>query len=114
MAIGYNGTPINVKNCFEGGCERCNKSASSGMDLDKCLCLHAEESAILEVGSRVAEGGTLYSTLFPCNWCAKVIVQCKIAKIIYSEEYGNGGGRKILESANIILRKLDFYFYDKI
>jgi len=44
------------------------------MELDKCLCLHAEESAILEVGSRETEGGTLYSTLFPCNWCAKVIV----------------------------------------
>lgn len=24
IAIGYNGTPISVKNCFEGGCERCN------------------------------------------------------------------------------------------
>jgi len=28
IAIGYNGTPVSVKNCFEGGCERCNNSVS--------------------------------------------------------------------------------------
>lgn len=24
LSSGYNGTPIGFKNCFEGGCERCN------------------------------------------------------------------------------------------
>ena len=83
------------------------------MELDKCLCLHAEESAILEVGSRETEGGTLYSTLFPCNWCAKVIVQCKLKKVIYAEDY-DSESKKLLEDANIILKKIDFYFYDKV
>ena len=36
------------------------------MDLDKCLCLHAEESAVLEVGRPKTKGCTLYTTSFPC------------------------------------------------
>jgi len=42
-----------------------------------------------------------------------MIVQCKIKKLYYCEEYYKGG-RKLLESADVIIRKLDFYFYDKI
>lgn len=76
LALGYNGTPSGLKNCYEGGCERCNKNISKGLNLDKCFCLHAEEAAILEIGSKVCEGATLYTTLFPCNWCSKVVVQC--------------------------------------
>lgn len=76
VSIGYNGTPVNCKNCFQGGCERCNNNVGSGIDLDKCLCLHAEDSAILEIGRKIAQGSTLYTTLFPCTWCSKVIIQC--------------------------------------
>lgn len=44
IATGYNGTPRGVKNCNQGGCERCNEGeAKMGEMLDKCLCLHAEE-----------------------------------------------------------------------
>jgi dCMP deaminase len=50
VSTGYNGTPFGLKNCNEGGCSRCNGNVSQGIDLDKCLCLHAEESAVLEAG----------------------------------------------------------------
>ena len=53
VSIGYNGTPVGAKNCFEGGCDRCNSNVSGGTDLDKCLCIHAEDSAILQVGSQM-------------------------------------------------------------
>lgn len=76
LSIGYNGTPSGLVNCFEGGCERCNSNAKKGTDLDKCFCLHGEEAAILEVGSKQTEGSTLYCTMFPCNWCSKIVVQC--------------------------------------
>lgn len=36
--------------------------------------IHAEENCILEVGTKNAKGSDLYTTLFPCTWCAKVIV----------------------------------------
>jgi len=50
IATGYNGTPRGVRNCNEGGCVRCNNNARAGVGLDTCLCLHAEENALLEAG----------------------------------------------------------------
>ncbi|CAG8463739.1 6192_t:CDS:2 [Ambispora leptoticha] len=57
VATGYNGTPRGLKNCNEGGCRRCNDAVPCGVGLDVCLCLHAEENALLEAGrGRVANG----------------------------------------------------------
>ena len=54
IATGYNGTPRGLRNCNEGGCGRCNGNAPCGIGLDRCLCMHAEENALLEAGrSRV-------------------------------------------------------------
>lgn len=52
LATGYNGTPYGKLNCFEGGCQRCNTNVKQGLDLEKCFCFHAEENAILEVGTQ--------------------------------------------------------------
>ena len=42
LATGYNGTPPGIKNCFEGGCQRCQDrmdgKIKSGASLDRCLC----------------------------------------------------------------------------
>mmetsp|Transcript_5745 Transcript_5745/g.24223 ORF Transcript_5745/g.24223 Transcript_5745/m.24223 type:complete len:85 (+) Transcript_5745:871-1125(+) len=46
-----------------------------GVSLDVCLCLHAEENAIIEAGSSRCENATLYSSLFPCLACTKLIMQ---------------------------------------
>ncbi|EMG50001.1 Deoxycytidylate deaminase (DCMP deaminase), putative [Candida maltosa Xu316] len=48
IATGYNGTPRHLTNCNDGGCSRCNKGQGSGASLSTCLCLHAEENALLE------------------------------------------------------------------
>jgi dCMP deaminase len=73
VSTGYNGTPSRVRNCLDGGCARCNGSSSKqGVGLDLCLCLHAEENAIIEAGRERCEGATLYTNLFPCILCAKV------------------------------------------
>ena len=51
ISTGYNGTPFRLLNCYEGGCDRCNNSgAKMGVGLDYCLCIHAEENAIVEAG----------------------------------------------------------------
>jgi dCMP deaminase len=48
ISTGYNGTPRGVRNCCEGGCERCAGDAPSGSDLSSCICSHAEENAITQ------------------------------------------------------------------
>lgn len=69
IATGYNGTPRGLTNCNEGGCGRCNEGAPCGTGLDRCLCMHAEENALLEAGrgSVVYDNGVvLYCNTCPC------------------------------------------------
>lgn len=78
ISTGYNGTPRKIKNCNEGGCRsntsgsrlifvlifigaRCNEGHPAGVGLSTCLCIHAEENALLEAGrERIREGSVLY------------------------------------------------------
>lgn len=85
LSIGYNGTPEGIENCFSGGCKRCNENPPQGQNLDMCVCVHAEENAINEVGRKGAYGHTLYTTLFPCTTCAKKIVQSVMIRITLSK-----------------------------
>lgn len=40
---------------------RCNKGHPAGVGLSTCLCIHAEENALLEAGrERIREGSILY------------------------------------------------------
>jgi dCMP deaminase len=87
VTTGYNGTPFNTVNCLDGGCERCNSAASEGTDLDRCMCLHAEQGAILISGRTKCMGATLYTSTFPCLGCAKNIVQAGIARVVFNQEY---------------------------
>lgn len=69
LATGYNGTPRGLRNCHEGGCERCNQGLGRGEALHLCLCLHAEENALLEAGReriRGADWCILYCNTCPC------------------------------------------------
>ena len=45
--------------------------------------VHAEVNAIMYRNCVDLEGCTLYTTLFPCHECAKVIIQAGIKKIYY-------------------------------
>ncbi|KAI9808734.1 MAG: hypothetical protein M1825_003886 [Sarcosagium campestre] len=81
ISTGYNGTPRGIKNCNEGGCVRCNDAHSSGVGLATCLCIHAEENALLEAGrERIRENSILY-----CDTIK--ITQVGISEVVYSQGY---------------------------
>lgn len=105
LSLGYNGTPRGMKNCFEGGCKRCSDSNNTaGINLDICMCMHAEENAILFVSKADLMDSTLYVTLFPCVGCTKKIIQCGVKKIAYIETYNKEMedlSRNLLTSVNI-------------
>lgn len=112
LATGYNGTPRNIKNCAEGGCPRCNGTTSSqgtsgGADLSTCLCIHAEENALLEAGrERVGDGGVLYCNTCPCLTCTIKIVQVGITEVVYSQSYYmDAEAAKIFLEAGVKLRQ---------
>ncbi|KAF2724305.1 hypothetical protein K431DRAFT_291811 [Polychaeton citri CBS 116435] len=91
IATGYNGTPRHLPNCSDGGCPRCNTNLSGGAALSTCLCIHAEENALLEAGrERVGGGGgdsVLYCNTCPCLTCSIKIVQVGIEEVVFSQSY---------------------------
>lgn len=92
ISDGYNGTPSG----FENLCEDENGST-------KPYVLHAEANAITKVAASTnnCQGATLYVTAAPCLECAKLIVQCGIKRVVYSEEYRLRDGVELLEHAGI-------------
>ncbi|KAJ2106393.1 Deoxycytidine monophosphate (dCMP) deaminase [Coemansia sp. S142-1] len=109
IATGYNGTPKGITNCNEGGCPRCNDGTPCGVSLDHCLCIHAEENALLEAGRgrvRNATDVVLYCNTCPCLGCAKKIVQVGVKVVVYSKGYGMDElTLKLFKEANIVVRQ---------
>lgn len=111
IATGYNGTPIGVKNCYDGGCERCLERHSDRLKKnerkDLCICVHAEENSLLQsayhgVSSR---GAVMYSTTAPCTQCAKSIINAGISKIVYSAKHTDDFGLELLKKAGIEIKR---------
>ncbi len=104
ISTGYNGTPSRAKNCVDGGCIRCedsklaklgrvaeqrDKRHTTGRALDRCICVHAEENAVLTAarfGIAVADA-TLYTTSEPCSSCLRKAIQVEVARVVYVEPY---------------------------
>ncbi|KAK9467288.1 cytidine deaminase-like protein [Lipomyces arxii] len=107
IATGYNGTPRGVTNCNDGGCERCNSGGSDGHSLGTCLCLHAEENALMEAGrERIANESVLYCNTCPCLTCSIKIVQMGLKEVIYSRSYSmDSKSSLVLKEGGVMLRQ---------
>jgi dCMP deaminase len=107
ITTGYNGTPTGIKNCDEGGCDRCIRrdrgEIQSGENKDRCICLHAEQNALLQAAylGISANGAVLYTTDTPCNQCAKMIVNSGIKKIVAKNKFPDELGLKLLRDVGI-------------
>lgn len=93
ISTGYNGTPIGMPNCSEGGCHRCSnrdtETYPAGRGYDLCICVHAEQNAVLAAArfGQATLGATLYSTMRPCFGCLKEALQAGIAEVHYLEDW---------------------------
>ncbi len=105
IGIGYNGLPFGCSdNEFPWGRE------GEVLDTKYPYVVHAEPNAILN-SSASLKGATIYVTLFPCNECAKLIIQSGIKHIVYMSdkyrgEYSNIASKKMFEAAGITYTKM--------
>ena len=104
LSIGYNGAPDVFPWDREG--ER--------LETKYAYVCHAELNAILNYrGSRKdLEGATIYVDLFPCNECAKLIIQSGIKKVIYlSDKYKDTDdvkiSKKLMDECKVSYHQLD-------
>ncbi|WVQ78136.1 hypothetical protein IAT38_000217 [Cryptococcus sp. DSM 104549] len=108
LSTGYNGTPRGTRNCNQGGCRRCNGSAKGGEALNECLCLHAEENALMEAGrDRIGDDSVIYCNTCPCLRCSVKIVQCGVREVVYNQSYSmDEASAMVLKEGGVILRQL--------
>lgn len=99
ISTGYNGLPNGCSD-DEFPWER------EGDETKYPFVVHAELNAILNAGGRVLRGARLYVALFPCNECAKAIIQSGISEIVYlSDKYADTNlvraSKRMLDAAGV-------------
>ena len=104
VSTGYNGMP---KGCSddEYPWER------DGEDTKYPYVVHAELNAILNASGRDLRGSRIYVALFPCNECAKAIIQSGIKEVVYlSDKYAgtpmNAASKRMMISAGVKFTQL--------
>ncbi len=97
VSDGFNGTASNTDN----NCEDENGNTH-------WYVLHAEMNCITKLAknSNSSIGATLYVTLSCCRECSKLILQSKIARVVYLEEYRDTSGIDFLRSNGVIVEKI--------
>ena len=104
VSIGYNGMP---RGCYD---DQFPWGREGGfLETKYAFVVHAELNAILN-SSRPVEG---YVSLFPCNECAKAIIQSGIKAVYYeSDKYADSdnviASKKMLLNAGVTLKQLGF------
>ena len=84
ISTGYNGMP---KGCSDDEFPWDRKGENDAATKYPYV-VHAELNAILNASGRDLRGSRIYVALFPCNECAKAIIQCGIKEVMYlSDKY---------------------------
>ena len=109
LSVGYNGAP----NGFDDDNFPWNRQGENLETKYPYVC-HAEMNAVLNYrGTRKDfENARIYVDLFPCNECAKIIIQSGIKEVVYlSNKYkdseNNIASRKLFDSCGIEYHQLD-------
>ena len=101
MSVGYNGFP---QGCSDD--EFSGERTGDEYNTKYTYVCHAELNAILNSAGASLEGCKIYVALFPCNECAKAIIQCGIKEVIYlSDKYAESVGvrasKRMFDSAGV-------------
>lgn len=105
VGIGYNG--------FPNGCSDEDfpwEREGDYQDTKYAYVVHAEENAILNSTTSL-KGGSIYVSLFPCNECAKKIIQSGIKEVVFLSDKYSGtptdiASKRMLSAAGVTTRKL--------
>lgn len=108
LSMGYNGFP---KGCSDDDFPW--EREGEELETKYPFVTHSELNAILNYRGGSLEGAKIYVSLFPCNECAKAIIQAGIKTIVYdSDKYANTPGtrasKRMLDAAGV-----RYYQYQK-
>ncbi|QJG67280.1 dCMP deaminase family protein [Mycoplasma phocoenae] len=126
VSLGYNGMPKSI-NCTNANNDLDNDLIFSWekpavkeeiLNSKYTYVVHAEANAIINANltnSKIGENAIMYITHMPCFNCAKLIVQSKISRIVYAEDYKNDteegkASMLILEKMGVKIEKINQNF----
>ena len=106
VSVGYNGFPMGCSDDEFPWAREGNV-----LNTKYAYVVHAELNAILN-SKRPVDGCTIYVSLFPCNECAKAIIQSGIRRIVYESDKYNGVdtnivSKRMLRAAGVELHQLE-------
>jgi len=106
IGVGYNGFPTG---CSDDVLPWAKTSPKGELETKYPYVVHAELNAVMNKNSESCIGCRLYSTLFPCNECAKVIIQAGIREVIYASDKQKSkdsarASRKLFKLAGVEMR----------
>jgi len=103
LATGYNGAPSGLRHCEDLGCIREQQKVPSGQRHELCRGLHAEMNAFLQaaVHGVSTQGAILYTTIYPCSLCAKMIINAGVTRVVEAGDYPDPLARDLLAEARI-------------
>ncbi|MCI2049434.1 MAG: dCMP deaminase family protein [Lachnospiraceae bacterium] len=102
LSMGYNGFPL--------GCSDedfpWEREGEDSLHTKYPYVTHSELNAILNFRGGSLEGSSIYVTLFPCNECAKAIIQSGIRRVVYrSDKYADSestiASKKMFDAAGV-------------
>ena len=107
LSMGYNGLP---SGCSDDDCPWAREG--DPLQTKYPFVTHSELNAILNYRGGSLEGSKLYVTLFPCNECAKALIQSGIRTVIYAEDRyastsATRASKRMLRAAGV-----EFYPYE--
>ena len=108
LSMGYNGLPVGCSD-DEFPWER---EGDDPLKTKYPFVAHSELNAILNYRGGSLEGSTLYVSLFPCNECAKAIIQAGIRTIVYADDKYSGtpmdvASKRMLTAAGVTFRNYE-------
>ena len=107
LSMGYNGLP---RGCSDDEFPWCREG--DPLENKYFYTTHSELNAILNYRGGSLEGASIYVTLFPCNECAKAIIQSGIKRVVYdSDKYEKTpstiASKRMLKASGIVLEKYE-------
>ena len=103
LSTGYNGAPAGTQDCLSLGCLRDELKIPSGTRHEICRAIHAEQNVIIQSGLHGVslEGADIYCTHSPCNLCAKMLANARIANFITCNRYADDSFKPLFKEVNI-------------
>lgn len=99
LTTGYNGSPPGQPHCTDEGCIM--------VDNHCVRAIHAEQNAIIQAALHGIDlrGATCYVTASPCVHCSKMLIAAGVTRIVYSDDYRDVLGQKMVRDAGVKLER---------